>query len=100
MIFAFLTKKLWWVRQQFRNTAKVLPIKMHISRKKIILILLALRQIKIRLKSDRLHYENTPMQYAAIFKGCKNGNFQMKNCDIFLIFAQNIDCGYTLELPH
>ena len=24
-------------------------------------------------------------------------NFQMKNCDIFLLFAQNIDCGYTLE---
>ena len=23
----------------------------------------------------------------------------MKNFDIFLIFAQNIDCGYTLE-PH
>ena len=21
----------------------------------------------------------------------------MKNCDIFLIFAQNIDCGYPLE---
>ena len=40
------------------------------------------------------HYENTPMQYAAIFKGFKNGNFQMKNCDIF---PQNIDCGYTLE---
>ena len=39
VIFAFLTKKLWWVRQQFRNTAKVLPIKMHISRKKIISIL-------------------------------------------------------------
>ena len=45
------------------------------------------------------HYENTPIQYAAIFKGCKNGNFQMKNCNIFLIFAQNIDCGYTLEPP-
>ena len=28
------------------------------------------------------------------------GNFQMKIFDIFLIFAQNIDCGYTLELPH
>ena len=27
------------------------------------------------------------------------GNFQLKNSDIFLIFAQNIDCGYTLELP-
>ena len=25
----------------------------------------------------------------------KNDNFQVKNCDIFLIFAQNIDCGYT-----
>ena len=46
-----------------------------------------------------LHYENTPMQYEAIFKGCQNGNFQIKNCDIFLIFAQNIDCGYTLEPP-
>ena len=21
----------------------------------------------------------------------------MKNCDVFLIFAQNSDCGYTLE---
>ena len=44
------------------------------------------------------HYKNTPMQYAAIFEGCKNGNFQMKNCDIFLIFAQNIDCRYTFVL--
>ena len=35
----------------------------------------------------------------AIFHGCKNDKFQMKNCDIFLIFAQNIDCGYTLEPP-
>ena len=25
--------------------------------------------------------------------------FQMKKCDIFLIFAQNIDFGYTLEPP-
>ena len=45
------------------------------------------------------HYENKPMQYTAIFHGLKNDNFQMKNCDIFLIFAQNIDCGYTLESP-
>ena len=29
----------------------------------------------------------------------KNDNFQVKNCDIFLIFARNIDCGYTLEPP-
>ena len=37
-----------------------------------------------------LHYENMPMQYTAIFHGRKNDNFQMKNCDSFLIFAQNI----------
>ena len=30
----------------------------------------------------------------------KNENFQMKNSDIFLISAQNIDCGYSLEPPH
>ena len=46
------------------------------------------------------HYENTPMQYTAIFHGCKKDNFQIKNYDIYLIFAQNIDCGYTLEPPH
>ena len=46
------------------------------------------------------HYENTPMQCTGIFHGRKNDNFQMKNDDIFLIFAQNIDCGYTLEPPH
>ena len=41
------------------------------------------------------------MQYTAIFYGCKNENFQMKNnnCDTFLIFAQNINRGYTLEPP-
>ena len=47
-----------------------------------------------------IHYANTPMQYTAIFHGCKNGNFQMKKCEIFLIFAQNIDREYTLEPPH
>ena len=46
------------------------------------------------------HYANMSMQYTAIFHGCKNDNFQMKFFDIFLIFAQNIDCGYTLEPPH
>ena len=28
-----------------------------------------------------------------------NDNFQMKYCESFLNFVQNIDCGYTLELP-
>ena len=48
---------------------------------------------------ETTHKENTPMQYNAIFHGCKNVNFQMKNYNIFLKFAQNIDCGYTLEPP-
>ena len=39
------------------------------------------------------------MQYTEIFKVVKNENFQWKKFDIFLIFAQNIDCGYTLEPP-
>ena len=43
------------------------------------------------------HYENLPMQYTDIFKVVKNENFQQKIFGIFLIFAQNIDCGYMLE---
>ena len=46
------------------------------------------------------HYANMSVQYSAIFHGCKNDNFQMKTFDIFHIFAQNIDCWYTLEPPH
>ena len=30
----------------------------------------------------------------------KTENLQIKNSDIFHISAQNIDCGYSLELPH
>ena len=33
------------------------------------------------------------------FLAVKIENFQLKKIDIFLIFAQNIDCGYTLEPP-
>ena len=33
------------------------------------------------------------------FKVVKNESFQQKFFDIFLNFAQNIDCGYTLEPP-
>ena len=45
------------------------------------------------------HYENTPMQYTEKILVVKNQNFHWKKFDIFLIFAQNIDCGYTLEPP-
>ena len=33
------------------------------------------------------------------FLALKIENFQMKIFDIFVIFAQNIDCVYTLEPP-
>ena len=39
------------------------------------------------------------MQNTVIFKVVKNEIFHYKSFDIFLIFAQNIDCGYTLEPP-
>ena len=56
------------------------------------------RQLEILVMSNN-HYENTPMQYTVIFHSCKNYNFQMKNCEFVLIFAVNIDRGYTLEPP-
>ena len=45
------------------------------------------------------HYVNLPMQYTVISKVVRNKNFQWKIFDIFLIFAPNTDCGYTLEPP-
>ena len=45
------------------------------------------------------HYSNISVQYTAIFYSCKNDNFQIKFFDVFLIFAQNMDCGYSLEPP-
>ena len=47
-----------------------------------------------------IHYENTPIQIYWKFHHQKNENFQIKKSDIFHISAQNIDCGYLLELPH
>ena len=47
----------------------------------------------------RTYFENMPMQYTEIFQVVKYDNFQLKKIDIFLIFAQNIDCGYSLEPP-
>ena len=49
--------------------------------------------IYVQLKLFLLHYENMPMQYVV-----KNEKFQLKMFAIF-IFAQNRDCGYTLEPP-
>ena len=42
------------------------------------------------------HYENLPMQYTEIFLALKIENFQLKNSDIFLIFARR---GGSNEYP-
>ena len=39
------------------------------------------------------------MQYTEIFLAIKIKIFSRKKLDIFLTFAQNIDCGYTFEPP-
>ena len=58
------------------------------------------QKLVLQMKSQKSkHYENLPMQYIEKKFGCKNENFHWKIVDIFLIFAQNIDCGYTLEPP-
>ena len=56
--------------------------------------------IQASLYIKALHYENTPMQYTVISKVVKMKIFSRKILIFFLIFAQNIDCGYTLEPPH
>ena len=45
------------------------------------------------------HYENTPIQLYRKLHLQKIENFQIKNSAIFYIYAQNIDCGYSLEPP-
>ena len=51
-------------------------------------------------KASYFHYENTPMQYTEILTSVKNEEKKSEEkIDILLIFAQDIDCGYTLEPP-
>ena len=49
--------------------------------------------------SDNYHYEITPIQIYRKFHLQKTENFQMKTLIFFLISAQNIDFGYSLEPP-
>ena len=45
-----------------------------------------------------LNYDNTPMQYTVLFHDCKIGNFFMINCDIFNIFAENINMSVSVSI--
>ena len=54
----------------------------------------------VLMESHDFHNENLPMQYTEmIFLAIKIENFQLKNFDIFLIFAHNIDRGGSNEYP-
>ena len=50
---------------------------------------------------NRLSFTLRKHAYSNILKILppKDENFQIKNSDIFLISAQNMDCGYSLEPP-
>ena len=56
--------------------------------------------LAIFLVNVKCHYANYLRALYCNFHGCKNGYFQMKKCDIFLIFDQNINRGYMLKPPH
>ena len=45
------------------------------------------------------HYENMPIQIYWEFYHQKMETFRWKTLVVFHISAQNIDCGYLLELP-
>ena len=60
-----------------------------------------LKNFQTYLKDIYFHITKTrPCNLQQFFTVVKKNNFQMKNYDIFYIFAQNIDCWYTFEPPH
>ena len=48
-------------------------------------------------KVMRFHYDNMPMQDAAISNGCKDNNFQVKICDFFLLLLKTKSVGIRLN---
>ena len=60
-----------------------------------------------QISEQMSHYANKHMQYAVIFHSCKNDNFKMKNCNIFLTskakdrIAQKLLCfTHDLDTKH
>ena len=69
-------------------------------------VFITVRSIELPKNSTNLPTTNWYIQTSQAFlltrkfiNVVKNENFQCKFLDFFLIFAQNIDCGYTLEPP-
>ena len=57
--------------------------------------------MSISLCQENVEFDitQTRLCYILQFFTAVKMNFQMKIFDVFLIFAQNIDCGYTLVPP-
>ena len=47
--------------------------------------------------NEMQHYENMPMQYTAIFHGCKNDNFQLIFFAIFIFLLKTYNVGTRLN---
>ena len=67
----------------------------------VILFCLLIQERQLSVSGEKMctttHY--TPIQIYRKFHLQKLKIFRYKNSDIFHISAQNIDCGYSLELP-
>ena len=46
------------------------------------------RQVNIKITLIWFYYDNMPMQYTSIVTAVKHEHFQLKNINIFLVFAQ------------
>ena len=57
-------------------------------------------EIKTQQKKKSDITKTCLFKYNENFTTKKMKNFHMKNSDIFHTSAQNIDCWYSLELPH
>ena len=52
--------------------------------------------LNLGLSSKIINITYTPIQYNSTFYGCKTKSFRWKKYNIFVSFARNRDCGYSL----
>ena len=58
-----------------------------------------LKKAESMLRDVSLHFENLLYAITEISFSFKNRKFHCKKLYLFNIYAQNIDCGYKIELP-
>ena len=88
----FIKVILWTCRHTWKTIKRVKSLKGCSSFIYLFIHLLPFKAFRLNIIIT--HYPNMPMQYTAIFKDCKMILFRWKCAIYFLIFAQNIDCGY------